>query len=117
MKRFSPGKAVAGAAVAALLGVASQAQAHTVERIEGEWVWIRYTFKGAQGHLFKVRRQDAGRYVSRAQLNGTSSERREAVAGFRVETNAQGRKWVLKPRTLKGIVVPGFIRVPLKDAK
>jgi hypothetical protein len=120
MKRFSMRKAVAGAALVTglLVGVAAPkaAQAHYVERVEGDWAWVRYTVKGAQGPLVRVRRQDVGKYVSvrSAQREAGQSER---VASFRVETDEQGRQWVyVHPRT-KGADGAGWVRVPLRDLR
>lgn len=120
MKRFPVRKALGkatGAAVAAslLVGAAPQAvQAHYVEKVEGDWAYVRYTFKGAEGQLFRVRRNKAARYATKAGANSRSQERREAVAGFRVETDAQGRQWVIKPRLFKGAVA-GWMRVPVQE--
>ncbi len=63
MKRLPFGKAAVGAALCAglLLGaVAPQAaHAHILVKDDGEWLTLRYTMKGAQGQLFRVRRDSA----------------------------------------------------------
>ena len=119
MKRFTMGKAVAGAAVAAglLVGAATPnvARAHDVERVEGDWAWVRYTTKGAHGPLLRVRRQDA--IAQDATHQQRERERREAVAGSRIETDEQGRRWMYAHPRTKGAVGTGWVRVPLQDVK
>ena len=79
MKRLTFGKAAVGAALCAglLVGtVAPQtAHAHILVKDDGEWLTLRYTVKGTQGQLFRVRRE--------------SSEGRRALRS--AEKAAQGR--------------------------
>ncbi|RYX86371.1 hypothetical protein EON83_01495 [bacterium] len=46
-----------------------------------------------------------------------STQRRESVAGFRVETDEQGRSWVWRHPRFKGAVGAGWERVPLDKAR
>ena len=110
MKRFTIGKA-AGLAVAASLLVsgASQTARAAQTKVENGVLYVHPTFKGAVGAGWvRARSQDVAK---------NTTERKESVAGFRVETDAQGRRWVYKHPTLKGAVGAGWVRVPLKDAK
>jgi hypothetical protein len=106
MKHMMIGKTAAVAVVTSLLaGVAmTPAQARQTKVVDGV-VYVHPTLKGAEG---------AGWVRARTQ---DTLERRESVAGFRVETDAQGRQWVYKHPTLKGAVGAGWVRVPLKGAK
>jgi hypothetical protein len=96
MKRFSTGKAASGAAVVAslLVGAATPkaANAHYVERVEGGWAWVRYTVKGAQGPLMRVRQQDVGKYVSVPTAHRVScGDRRQGPAVDICASQAQRR--------------------------
>ena len=95
--------------VAVATGLVAGATLPGVARAEHESdsIMVRYSLKGAEGAGFmKARRND-----------NLPRERRESVAGFRVESDAQGQQWVYKRYMLKGAEGTGFMRVPLPGAE
>lgn len=114
MKRGIDWKAASAASVVLAMGGALTQAAHAdyIERVEGSTVVMRYTLKGALGHTYRVSREKAANIVA-----VPNERRQEAVAGFRVETDAQGRQWVYKHPTLKGAVGAGWVRTPLNSTK
>lgn len=125
MKSFTSRKAVTGLAIGAnlLLGTVATGVAQadvtqatdvtrtTSDQTGSEGVWVHPTFKGAQS---------AG-YVrvpsNPALAQDMSRQRREAVAGFRVETDEHGRQWAYAHPTFRGAQSAGWVRVPVEAAK
>jgi hypothetical protein len=114
MKRRTDWKAASVASVMLAMGGALTEVAHAdyIERVEGNTVVMRYTLKGSLGHTYRVSRENAADIVA-----VPNDRRQEAVAGFRVETDAQGRQWVYKHPTLKGAVGAGWVRTRLSAGK
>lgn len=80
-------KVVASVALCASLLIAvaapQRASAHLLVKDEGDWVWVRYTIKGAQGQLLRVRRNsvDAKRaFWFARQAAKRASRKSQAVA-------------------------------------
>ncbi|MDQ3813153.1 MAG: hypothetical protein M3347_04280 [Armatimonadota bacterium] len=87
MKPIKTGRALIGAVLAAslLAGATTPgaAQAHVLIKDEGAWVWVRYTIRGRQGPLLRVRRDsvDAKRALWFA-AQATKRERQHKVRKF-----------------------------------